>query len=248
MKFISLNIEANKHYDTIYPFFEKEQSDVICLQELLEEDFLVVKEKTGLQGVFKVHGRAASGLQRHADIYGKRYGVGIFSKNIVDSGHFFYWGKEENTEVSIEEYVADREKFRSYVCVWADVKNNEGEIFRYAVTHFPVTTKGESSPHQLEILPSFFEGLDTLGNFVLCGDFNAPRGNETFTKIATKYKDNIPTHYKTSIDQNLHRDKDQKIMFVVDGLFTTEKYTTENVRLVDGVSDHMAVVATILKI
>lgn len=34
---------------------------------------------------------------------------------------------------------------------------------------------------------------------------------------------------------------------MVDGLFTTSDYKASNVRLVDGVSDHMAIVADIYK-
>ena len=74
---------------------------------------------------------------------------------------------------------------------------------------------------------------------------NAPRGNETFSRLEEKYKDNIPREYKTSIDQNLHKVKG--IQFMVDGLFTTPVYKASNVKLVDGISDHMAVVAEINK-
>jgi hypothetical protein len=35
-------------------------------------------------------------------------------------------------------------------------------------------------------------------------------------------------------------------MYVVDGLFTTPEYKATDVGLVDGVSDHMAIVATIV--
>ena len=52
-----------------------------------------------------------------------------------------------------------------------------------------------------------------------CGDMNVPRGNETFNRLAEKYKDNIPLEYKTSIDQNLHRVKGLQVM--VDGLYYT---------------------------
>jgi hypothetical protein len=47
----------------------------------------------------------------------------------------------------------------------------------------------------------------------------------------------------TSLDQNLHRIPG--LQFMVDGLFTTEKVRAENVALCDGVSDHMAIVATL---
>jgi hypothetical protein len=37
-------------------------------------------------------------------------------------------------------------------------------------------------------------------------------------------------------------------MFMVDGLFTTKEYQATDVHLVDGLSDHMAIVGTITKV
>jgi endonuclease/exonuclease/phosphatase family metal-dependent hydrolase len=98
--------------------------------------------------------------------------------------------------------------------------------------------------------------LETQGEFVLTGDFNAPRmhkGNpgEIFSAIASRYTDNIPVHYETSIDASLHRNgKTRPLDFVdkmVDGLFTTPVYTAHDVGLHFGVSDHAAVSAIISK-
>ncbi len=137
MKLISINIEINRHYDTVLNFLKKEKPDVVCLQEVLEDDL------------------------------------------------------------------------------------------------------------PFQVVDFLLKSLDSMPEFVLCGDTNAPRGNETFSRLATKYKDNIPAEYKTSIDQKLHRVKG--IMFMVDGLFTTSSCIASNVRLQDGVSDHMAVLAEIEK-
>ncbi len=67
--------------------------------------------------------------------------------------------------------------------------------------------------------------------------------------LAPKYKDNIPSHYKTSIDAALHRAGKERpeglADKMVDGLFTTPGYTAVDVRLQFGVSDHAAIVATI---
>ena len=46
-----------------------------------------------------------------------------------------------------------------------------------------------------------------------------------------------------NIERNLHRYKGVQCM--VDVLFTTPSYKASNVKLVDGLSDHMAVVADI---
>lgn len=173
----------------------------------------------------------------------KKMGNVIFSNNIIDSGYSYYWGDESYSMMSFDEYATKKDQLKNYVFVWADIRAESGEIYRCVTTHFPVTKEGESTPHQLEILTPLFNELDKLGDFVLCGDFNAPRGNETFRRISEKYKDNIPEKYITSLDQNIHRVKG--LMFMVDGLFTTNGYFAKDVSLVDGVSDHMAIVGTI---
>ena len=54
-----------------------------------------------------------------------------------------------------------------------------------------------------------------------------------------KYKNNIPTKYKTSIDQNLRKVKG--VRFMVDGLFVTPAYKASKARPQDDISDHMAI-------
>lgn len=223
-------------------FLKKENPDVICLQELLEDDFDRFERDLGLRGIFK----AFSFFKKHPhyeNIEGKKQGVAIFSNNIADSGSIFYVGKEENLLKSHEEYLSNEESTKNRVLLWADIKDKEGIVYKILNTHLPVTKEGEPSPYQLEVVDLLLEKLGTMGEFILCGDTNAPRGKETFRRLSSKYKDNIPQEYKTSIDQNLHRVKG--IQFMVDCLFTTQAYKASNVKLVDGISDHMAVVADI---
>ena len=104
---------------------------------------------------------------------------------------------------------------------------------------------GESTAFQLEDVENMLALVKGLGEIVLVGDFNAPRGGETFSRIAKHYKDNIPAKYATSIDQHLHKVKG--LQYMVDGLFTTPAYSASDVKLVDGVSDHMAIVANMHK-
>lgn len=255
MKIISLNIECNKHDELVLPFLKKENPDVVCVQELLEDKFEFYKKELSMYGVF----RSASYIDTvvHKDLAGKKEGVAIFTKNsIADSGNFFLAGGEDNVSMPFSEYLERFNNFlkihgsyedfeESRVLVWADVKNTEGVVFRFLTAHLPVTTQGRVTPYQLGITDNLLVKLGELGEFVLCGDFNSPRGCESFARFANKYKDNIPLEYKTSIDQNLHRVKG--IQFMVDGLFTTPTYQASSVRLVDGVSDHMAIVADINK-
>jgi exonuclease III len=245
MKFISVNIETNLHTDTVLPFLKKENPDVVCFQELLEEEVAFYEKELNLKAVFQPT------LYIHHPIYerirGKKAGVAIFSNNIMKSGSVFYYGSKENQERPFEEYVLEEKTRKNYAFVWANIKNEDGQEYKIITTHLPVTKEGESSKFQLEVAEAMLSKLAELKDeFVLCGDMNAPRGNETFSRLAAKYKDNIPLEYKTSIDQNLHRVKG--IQFMVDCLFSTPNYEASNVKLVDGVSDHMAIVANIAKL
>jgi exonuclease III len=247
MKLVSLNVEKDLHNDVVLEFLKREEPDVICLQEFLEENLNLYKNELGLDAIYQTCRYETS--KNYPNHIGKKQGVIILAKNITESGYIFYVGKEEST---IKPF--DPENFEtSETLVWADIKSEGGEIFKIVNIHLPVTQHGATTPKQLEDLKSAFQKLDTLGDFVLCGDMNAPRIYETFKKISEKYRDNIPLEYKTSLDRNLHRIGKDKFVtegmdkYVVDGLFTTPLYETSNVRLMDSLSDHMAVVGEISK-
>jgi len=87
--------------------------------------------------------------------------------------------------------------------------------------------------------------LETLGDFVLAGDFNAPRGKEIFSLLAERYTDNIPQKYTSSIDGTLH--KAGPLPYMIDGIFSTPLYEVVDVEMVCGVSDHCAFKAFVTK-
>ncbi len=241
MKLISVNIENNLHDELVLSFLKKETPNVICIQELLEEKFDFYQKQLGFPGIYQLLNYEMLG--NNAELIGKKQGVAIFAKNIINWSSHFFFGKEENLSKPFEEFAADKDLWNNAAVLWADVKDEGGAVYRFITTHLPVTKEGASTPLQLYVVDSLLATLENLGEFVLCGDMNAPRGNESFSRLAKKYKDNIPPEYKTSIDQNLHRAKG--IQFMVDGLFTTPAYKAKEVKLADGVSDHMAVVANI---
>lgn len=122
----------------------------------------------------------------------------------------------------------------------ADIVIN-GQVHKILTTHFTWTPAGSVTDEQRQNLQKMLDILSGLEPFVLTGDFNAPRGKEIFDKLAEAYTDWVPQHYTTSIDQNLHRAKG--LQFMVDGLFTSPEYQAKNVRMIEGVSDHQAIVA-----
>ena len=244
MKLISLNIELNRHHELVLPFLKKEKADVICLQELLEEDFEMYKKELGMDGIIRVTSYVNDNI--HLESRGKRYGTAIFAININKSGYSFYVSDLQNIERPFSEYSSDKNLVECRTLVWADICINKNEIFKIVTSHMPVTFQGEVTSFQIESNDIFIKQAKELGEFVFSGDTNAPRGREAFDRIAKEFKDNIPLKYKTSLDKKIHRAKD--IDFMVDCLFTTPKYIASDVELKDGVSDHMAVVAEINKL
>ncbi|MEI6478809.1 MAG: endonuclease/exonuclease/phosphatase family protein [bacterium] len=246
MKLISLNIELNKHRDLVLGFLKKEKSDVICLQEILEADFPIYKKELEMEGVLEMWYQMDSTRDsHHPELQGQKHGIAILTKKIIGSGLNYYNGSKENVIKPSNDLSANKTIQNNNVFLWIETENNEGERFKFITTHLPVTAKGETTDYQLKVVDLLIRELEKIPEFILCGDTNAPRGKEAFSRIAAKYKDNIPPEYETSLDQNLHRVKG--LMYMVDGLFTTPSYKAVNVKLVDGVSDHMAIVANIEK-
>src|SRR3989344_7187115 len=80
LQLISLNIERSLHLPRIIPFFEKEQADVVCLQELYQRDIKRISE--ALRGAACLF----APMTRHTrEMPPEIMGVGIFSRLPVRS-------------------------------------------------------------------------------------------------------------------------------------------------------------------
>ncbi|MCB9815363.1 endonuclease/exonuclease/phosphatase family protein [Candidatus Nomurabacteria bacterium] len=238
MKFVSVNIEGSKHLDKIKNLLEKEKPDVICLQELYDHDIKFFEDLLHMDSVF-------APMRKYAD-NDLTKGIGIFAKSIIDENRHLIFGQlEKPAPVKVEMLELDRILSSQYFILQASIEIS-GLNYNIVTTHLPVTEKGEVTQYQRDALKNMLDILNSSKELVLCGDFNAPRGREIFTKITEQLKDNVPLKYLTSIDGNIH--KAGPLPYMVDGLFTTKQYEVSNVRLVSGVSDHMAVVAEIEKV
>lgn len=236
LRLVSVNIERSKHLERVIPFLHEVLPDVVCIQELNEWDVERFKKELAMDVSYVPLGINPN-EPGHPDGPGV-IGIGIFSQQIDDVDMRFYRGRLENGRVSVNRLL------QNLALLSCDIAH-EGNTYKIVTTHFTWTPDGQSTDLQRTDLANMLASLDGLDQFVLCGDFNAPRGGEIFSHLAARYTDNIPQEYTTSIDGDLHRAGPLPLM--VDGLFSTSDYIISNVSLQSGVSDHCAIVARIVK-
>lgn len=244
LKLLSLNCEGHRHLEErIFPLIEREQPDVLQLQEIFAVDIPLIQRQTGLQVVQFVPMCNVITTSRHISHAWGAWGVCQFSKIPVTSiDHFTYFDANHDSTILPVFLEGDNPNSMHRVVAVMTVQH-EGENFTLATTHLTWTTQGISTPDQLRDVMALLQGLDTYEDMILTGDFNAPRGNESFARLAEHFIDWIPPQYTTSIDAQWH--KAGAIELMVDGLFSSPQYQCQQVRLVDGVSDHMAIVAEV---
>lgn len=169
-------------------------------------------------------------------------GIAILSRLKIKKGEALYYNGAPDMLVNF----MPEKTTQSSVCRAILVANLEfkDDIFFVSTTHFTWSEKGLPSYQQLQNLESLLKNLKSYPEIILCGDFNAPRGGVIFNKLSSLYKDNIPDFYTTSIDKNLHYAGEVNLM--VDGLFSTKKYKVSDVKLISGVSDHLAITANVI--
>jgi endonuclease/exonuclease/phosphatase family metal-dependent hydrolase len=242
VKLISLNIEGNKHLDDkILPFFAKEKPDVLCLQEVFAKDIQKICQSTGLEKYSFVSQAKVTKDNPHLPTNGL-WGLCIFAKNLSKTRKHYYNGNANQ----IPEFFAYQDPNSMNRCLLTVQTEIDGEIYQLASTHFTWSGEGKISDSQKENFTKLKSALAKYPEIIFCGDLNTPRGEEIYDQLAEIYEDNIPKKIKTTVDKKIHKSK-KDIRLVIDALFTSPGYKASRVRVVDGVSDHMAIVAEIKK-
>ncbi|NQU98701.1 endonuclease/exonuclease/phosphatase family protein [Candidatus Woesearchaeota archaeon] len=236
-KLITLNIEKNRHLHTVIPFLKKEKPDVLCLQEVYDCDFEKYKEVSGLDGVFIPMFKGITKPTKNTDpnvVQGNALLTNFPNNGIKVTTYF---GDENVPRFTT---IANIPRKLSYTTIEVN-----GEKYTIGTTHFTWTPDGEADDPQRRTFKELMKVLKRFDELILCGDFNAPRGKEIFKKFEERFKDNIPLDVDTTLDLKLH--KKAPLVYVVDNIFTTPAYKVSNVRVVDGVSDHKAVIGEVDK-
>jgi endonuclease/exonuclease/phosphatase family metal-dependent hydrolase len=234
MKIVSVNIEDKKHISKIVALIEREQPEMLFLQEVCEKDLETFSNLMG--------GSLCFAPMAFKDTLDDNIGIAIFSKfETIYEPHVLKPADRVLTTYSSATF-EDRFMSQSYYAIEAQV-TVDAVFYRFYNTHLPVTEKGSTTSFQLETVENLLTILSQKPEVILVGDTNAPRGGEAFSKLAAVYIDNIPASYTTSIDGTLHRAG--AIERMVDVFFTTPQYAIDDVTFIKGVSDHYALSANI---
>jgi endonuclease/exonuclease/phosphatase family metal-dependent hydrolase len=247
IKLVSINIQADMNHETVLPFLLKENADVVCIQEIYIHDLEMYEKVLGMKSFFKPMDMRESFKHKDGNTT-LLFGPAIFTANDAQFSYQYIYGDETHIPVFLakNESMTERSLVSNIVLIWGDITIPHDATYRISTTHFTWTPEGLPTPYQIEDAKILIQTLDEkLKDFVLVGDLNAPRGMETFGMLAKKYTDNIPPEYDSSLDPKLHRVAGLKHM--VDGLFSTKEYNVSNVQLIEGVSDHKAVIAMVDK-
>ncbi len=242
MRLISINVERSKHLERILPFLDSHEADVVCIQELAATNIEEFENLLDMKCTFAPMGLHPDNAHSNKEVL---TGIGLFTPStqiLIDIE--YYKGSEHHARTASPHKI-----MVDLPIIMARDINIGGKSFAVATVHFTWSPRGSATEMQRADMHALLEVLRERGEFVLCGDFNTPRGSEIFTQLANNYTDAIPAHYNTSLDVNLHRagkDRPQELSDkMVDGLFLTSSYQASDVMFHTNTSDHMALTASI---
>lgn len=231
----TLNMDLRNNLDRVLDFLNRMRPDVQCLQEVYEGD---------LQRFDMFDNRYYVPMTRHA-VDGEDISVGMAilvgpGVRVLEWTSGYYLG-EPGPVVRLDPTTMESRRATEKRVVGSCLVEKDGVRYRIATTHFSWVPRGEPDDYQRTDVRNMLCLIDN--DFVLCGDFNAPRGGEIYATITERLRDNIPLEYDTSIDPALHKVRGLRSM--VDGVFSSAEYHVSNVRMTFGVSDHAAVNCTV---
>jgi endonuclease/exonuclease/phosphatase family metal-dependent hydrolase len=231
---MTLNIENDRHIDRVSSAISTHLPDIVCLQEALEKDCASLAAIGGYDVNFANSGR----LLKPGSHEEYNWGLAVLSRVPVMRQTVITYS--ENTEVRALRQPNDHRR----LVVLAELMHRS-RPYRIATTHFTWTPDGQLSEEQHADFRRLARVLSEYPDYVLCGDFNAPRGRNLFAMFThdAGLIDHLPQNVTSTIDGRFHRNG--ALELVVDTIFSTAEYQVSDVRVLDRLSDHKGILATV---
>ncbi len=242
LKLISLNVEGIRHFERVLPFLEKEDPDIICLQEAAEDYIKILEEKN-----YFVSHLERSLRERDGKLFVDGQLIATKAPHRSSSHYYFYPADKLEIE-EFDEEVGRYNNKQGVLVADIDLGTHKTTI---ATTHFTWAPDAkETTRAQEEDLENLLMFTNQLPPHILCGDFNLSRKHShLYQKLTEYYNDQIPSEFTSSLDREFHRvgsDPEKEFLFtesMVDYIFTKELHTVRDVRLEFGLSDHAAIIS-----
>ena len=232
---LTLNIERDRHLERVRTALATHLPDVVCLQEVIEADCPSIAAVGGYEVRYAASARIAEG--RGAEP-GGHWGVALLSRVPVRHHVTAYYADDPRIRVLRVPNDARR------VLLTAELAHL-GQSYRIATTHFTWSPDGQINDEQTADFSRLKRLLAPYPDYVLCGDFNAPRGRDMFGRFVDELMltDHLPADVTTTIDPAFHYAG--ALELVVDTVFATADYRVTEVQVIEGISDHKGVLARI---
>lgn len=234
LKLLTLNIENRRHVERVRATLVDHRPDIACLQEVIESDCAYLASSAGYSVQYALSGHVRDtppGPERN-------WGVAVLTRVPVLRQTLNYYADDPRIRILRE----PNDPRRALVVTELE---HEGRSYRIITTHFTWTPNATITDEQRADFARVKDLLSNYPDYVLCGDFNAPRGREMFGKFVDELAliDHLPASVHTTLDARHHRAG--ALELVVDTVFSTEHYRVTDVRVLEGISDHKGILATV---
>lgn len=233
IKLFSLNIEADRHLERVRAAIAEHAPDIVCLQEVFAQDCA----RLASSGAYHIRFALSARMPRRGGA-AEDWGIAVLSR--VPITHHEVTCYSEDPRIRIFAAPNDPRRF----LVTTEVEHL-GAHYRIITTHFTWSPEGQINDEQTADFNRLERTLAAYSHYVLCGDFNAPRGREMFAYFTDRLHltDYLPADVVSTIDARYHRAGELDL--AVDTVFATSHYQVKEVQVIDGLSDHKAIVAQI---
>jgi endonuclease/exonuclease/phosphatase family metal-dependent hydrolase len=236
LKLLTLNIEHDRHLDRVSDAIATHLPDIVCLQEVFEKDCAKLAAVGDYQVKYAISALMPEG--RKGNTSPRSWGVAVLTRVPVHRQTFAYYSDDPRIRIFKEPNDPRR------LVLMTEIER-EGRFYRIGTTHFTWSTNGEAADNQRADFARLKQVLLPYPHYVLCGDFNSPRGREIFARFTDELGllDHLPADVKNTLDPKFHRVPTLEL--AVDTIFSTPEYQVTEVQVLGGLSDHKGILARI---
>jgi len=244
LKLLTLNIEHDRHLERVAQTIATHSPDIVCLQEVFEKDCATLAAAGSYQFKYAI-----------STLMPDRTGVQSTPRGF-GGGSPRSWGLAVLTRLPVQHqtvaYYADDPRIRIFgspndprrLLIMTEL-HHEGRTYKIGTTHFTWSMAGATTDEQRADFARLKQVLLPYPDYVLCGDFNAPRGGEMFSLFTNELGliDHLPADVTTTIDPQFHYAG--ALELAVDTIFATPEYRLTDVQVLEGISDHKGILAMV---